>query len=867
MERPNPLLRALDALGGRGRSKDSANSEFLPGPGEVARANLAGALTYDLIAKAFDQTAIGLAVLSPEGEVTLPNQRFCTTLGGTPGELLGENVMGLLSARSEPESLADLIAACEASKSGHVERRVIRKDQAAIWVRMTATRVQDAHGQPMLVVLTLNDITEERNADAANRKASAFMRSVLANSPLAVYTTTAAGILTSWNRAAEKMFGYGAHETIGRLLPFVPDAHREEVLRRIERAAAGESQLHLELEHVRADRSLLHVNASLSPLVDGQGRAIGAVGMCVDITEARRAQAALRASEARFRRVTESAQDVVAIVSPEGIVTYASSAVETMLGLSAEELIGQSVFEHVHAEDIERLRDRFAAVVDGTGQREALEFRHQHKDGAWRWFEALATNCLDEPAVNGVVINLRDVTERKSAQEKVLHLAYHDTLTGLPNRTLLQDRIGQAIARTRRRSRKLAVMFIDLDNFKHVNDTMGHDMGDLLLKQAAARLQASVRAQDTIARQGGDEFIVLVEDLVDGEGALTVAQKIQGQFREPIRLPAGEAHVSASIGIALFPDDAGDAATLLKNADTAMFHSKAAGKNTYQFFTPQMNIAVKRRALLESALRKAIPEQEFEVYFQPQVWLPTRTPIAIEALLRWRREGSEVAQPSEFIPVAEDAGLMPRLGELVLNRALAVGKLWRDRGASIETVCVNVAGRELMESEFVQKVAQTLAAHDLPADFLELEINESQLMRRIDWIMPSLRRLREMGVHLCIDDFGSGYSSLGSLQRLPVERLKISQSFVRDMTFDKNNEAIVAAIVSMSKNLGMDAVAEGVETEAQAERLLALGCTIAQGFLFAEPRAELELEPGEAALPQLAAQFLNVPALGAKRAR
>jgi diguanylate cyclase (GGDEF)-like protein/PAS domain S-box-containing protein len=812
-----------------------------------------------LVKAAFDQTQVGLVQVGLDGNFLRANRKFCDLLGFTQDQLTQRPWMDLLHPDDSPGDFDAFLARTALAAGGHVDRRMLRKDGAVIWTRQTAALIRDDGQQAQFVICTINDISEDRANDAANRKANAFMRSVLANSPLAVYTTNAKGVVTSWNRAAERMYGFASQETIGRLLPFVPESRRPEMIERIARIMAGESQLNAEMEHLRRDGSVVFVNASLAPLYDGNNAAIGAVGMCVDVSEAKRAEAALHASEARFRWMTEGAQDVIAIVSPEGLLSYASPSVRNVLGVAPDELLGQPINHSVHPEDASILRDLIADVVENASGGDAVEFRYQHKNGAWRWLEALATNGLAESSIAGIVLNLRDVTDRRAAQERVTHLAYHDNLTGLPNRSLLQDRIGLAITRARRKGSRLAVVFIDLDNFKNVNDTMGHDAGDLLLKQAAQRLQTCVRAQDTIARQGGDEFIVLVEELVETNDAVIVAQKIQYQFKDPIRLPAGEAHVSSSIGIAVYPDDGDDAATLLRNADTAMYHSKSGGKNSFSFFTAQMNTAVKRRTALESALRRGVAAGEIEVDYQPQVWLSTRTPIAVEALVRWRRDGAEVVSPHEFLPVAEETGLMTELGDIVLREALASASRWREAGTAVETLCINVSTRELMDRSFAERVIDALADARVPSDFLELEINESQLMRRLDWILPTLTRLRDFGVHLCIDDFGSGYSSLSALQRLPVEKLKISASFIRDMSFDMNNEAIVSAIINMAKSLGMDAVAKGVETEAQANKLLSLGCQVAQGFLFSRPVAAQSLDLPSVDATRFHADFVSVP--------
>jgi diguanylate cyclase (GGDEF)-like protein len=458
----------------------------------------------------------------------------------------------------------------------------------------------------------------------------------------------------------------------------------------------------------------------------------------------------------------------------------------------------------------------------------------------WRTFESLGTNCLANPHIHGVVFNSRDVTDRKVIQQRIQHLAYHDNLTGLPNRSLLQDRLAHSIARAERSNRKVAVLFIDLDNFKNINDTLGHDVGDELLRQVSRKLSECVRLEDTIARQGGDEFIVLLDSLEDGRGASIVAQKILNSLRQPFVLSGTEQHVSGSVGIALYPEDGRDAQTLMKNADTAMFHGKGLGKNTYQYFTAQMNIAVKRRMTLESALRRAVMQKDFVLNYQPQINLETGEIIAVEALVRWKTEDSGTVMPGDFIPLAEETGLINEIGEWVLREGCRQAKEWQSMGLTQRRMAINLSARQFSDRGFLDMVTRVLAETGLEPECLELEITESQVMRQTEGMIMLLNKLSEMGVQLAIDDFGTGYSSLSYLKRLPIQKLKIDQSFVRDITVDPNDTAIVVAIINMARSLDLETIAEGVETAGQLALLRSKGCRVGQGFYFSAPvRAEV----------------------------
>ncbi|MGZ5063855.1 MAG: sensor domain-containing protein, partial [Usitatibacter sp.] len=578
--------------------------------------------------------------------------------------------------------------------------------------------------------------------------------------------------------------------------------------------------------------------------VDQRGDVAGVISVVTDVTRYKQTEGALEASEARFRVLTESTIDLITVCDADGTMQYQSGALRQLLGFDPADTVGKNVFDLVHRDDVDHVKAAFRRILETRQLTEPVEFRLQHRDGGWRTFESLGTNCLGNAHIRGIVWNSRDVTDRKVIQQRIQHLAYHDNLTGLPNRGLLQDRLARSIARAERSGRKVAVLFIDLDNFKNINDTLGHDVGDELLRQVSRRLTECVRLEDTIARQGGDEFIVLLDALDDGRNASIVAQKILNALRLPLTLGGTEQHVSGSVGIALYPEDGRDAQTLMKNADTAMFHGKGLGKNTYQYFTAQMNIAVKRRMTLESALRRAVMQKDFVLHYQPQINLETGEIIAVEALVRWKTEDSGTVMPGDFIPLAEETGLINEIGEWVLREGCRQAREWQDRGLSkARRMAINLSARQFGDKGFLDMVVRVLAETGLPAHCLELEITESQVMRQTDGMNQLLTRLSEMGVQLAIDDFGTGYSSLSYLKRLPIQKLKIDQSFVRDITVDPNDTAIVVAIINMARSLELETIAEGVETADQLALLRSKGCQVGQGFFFSVPLAAQEIYP------------------------
>ncbi len=443
--------------------------------------------------------------------------------------------------------------------------------------------------------------------------------------------------------------------------------------------------------------------------------------------------------------------------------------------------------------------------------------------------------------VAGFISTYADITEQKRAEAEIRHLAHSDALTGLANRFSLYARLGQAMADARRSGQSLAVLFLDLDRFKTINDSLGHHVGDALLVQVADRLRGCVREADTVARLGGDEFVVALQDVGCAANAAHVAGKLLARLSAPYVVDGTELHAAPSIGISLFPDDCADATGLLRNADAAMYHAKASGRANYQFFTAELNRAATARLILEGKLRRAVERGEFELWYQPLIAACDGTLIGVEALARWRHPQDGLIAPDQFIPLAEETGMITAIGAWVLGEACRQAVRWREQGLGALRVAVNVSARQLRDASFAEAVAGALAASGLEAGALELEITESSIMEQPERAIDLLRALKALGVHIAIDDFGTGYSSLSHLKRFPLDRLKIDRSFVSDIEHDANDAAIVAAAVSVAHNLGLSVVAEGVESAEQVARLRKLGCDVLQGFHFSRPLPAAEL--------------------------
>ena len=446
-----------------------------------------------------------------------------------------------------------------------------------------------------------------------------------------------------------------------------------------------------------------------------------------------------------------------------------------------------------------------------------------------------------------LVVLVRKLVRSKTAElqakkDRLDHLAHHDPLTGLPNRLLFFDRLEQGIRQARRHGQSLALLFLDLDQFKQINDTAGHAVGDRLLQAVAQRLREAVRESDTIARIGGDEFAIIMDALADPADVVAGVRHVMEAFREPVVIPGHQFAITLSIGISLFPQDGEDAQTLLRNADTAMFRAKAEGRNTYQLYDREMTRETMERAVMEAALREAVAQEAFSIRFQPQVSLADGRLVGFEVLCRWYHPRLGQVSPDRFIPLAEEVGLMVELGEQVLRKACRQYRRWRQMGLEVGVLAVNLSGRQLRDPKLLERVEQVLACHHCPSSMLELEITEDFVMAQPDAAIDAMRRLRALGIELAIDDFGTGYSSLAYLKTLPVSKLKIDRSFIDGIPEDENDVAIARAVIALGKTLGLKVVAEGVETEAQAGFLRQAGCDEAQGHRYGRPLTAGEAE-------------------------
>jgi diguanylate cyclase (GGDEF)-like protein/PAS domain S-box-containing protein len=548
-----------------------------------------------------------------------------------------------------------------------------------------------------------------------------------------------------------------------------------------------------------------------------------------------RERRAARLVEDRYASLIANAADVSMIVGADGTVRFASPASERVLGLAAEEVTGQGLAELWGPEDGDKLRlflGEVAAASSGTVG--PVELRMER--GAQRYvIECVGSNLSADPAVQGLALTFRDVSERKALEEQLRQLAFHDPLTLLANRNLFRDRVQHALTLAQRGRGSVAVMFLDLDNFKNINDSLGHDAGDRLLQAVARRIVKTTRSSDTVARLGGDEFAVLVEGIASPAEVERLADALIHTLDLPFPLAGTEVTAAASIGVAYSTPGAA-AEALLSNADIAMYHAKAGGKNRYVTFQSHMQDVLHARLRLEADIGRALAAQEFFLEYQPIVDLGTRSLLGVEALVRWRHPEAGVLMPAQFIPVIEEGGQIVKLGRWVLRQACHDLCAWRGgvAGGNGLRLAVNISGRHLQHGELARDVSQALAESGLEAGNLVIELTESTIMYNTDANLERFNRLKALGVRLAIDDFGTGYSSLSYLHRFPIDILKIDRSFISSLTNSDNGPELARAVITLGETLGLDTVAEGIESEPQVAALLALGCAAGQGFLFAE---------------------------------
>jgi diguanylate cyclase (GGDEF)-like protein/PAS domain S-box-containing protein len=672
-------------------------------------------------------------------------------------------------------------------------------------------------------------------------------RGLLEAAPDGMVVVNESGEIVLLNAQAENQFGYDRDELLGqKMTKLIPEGFAERLIadgtRTAAEALAQQIGTGIELYGLRKNGTRFPIEIMLSPLQSSEGILVTAA--IRNISVRKDAEKHLGQVESQYRGLLEAAPDGMVVVNESGEIVLLNAQADKQFGYHRDELLGQKMTKLIPEGFAERLiADGTRTAAEALAQQigTGIELYGLRKNGT-RFPIEIMLSPLESPEGVLVTAAIRNISVRKDAEKhlaqlmrQIAHSAQHDTLTGLPNRLLLNDRLGQAIALAHRHLHQVVVMFLDLDGFKYINDSLGHPVGDKLLQSIAKRLGACVRAPDTISRQGGDEFIILLQETVPPKDAVIVANRLLAALAETHSIGHHILHVTASIGVSVYPDDGLDAETLIRNADTAMYQAKETKRGSYKFFRPEMNLRAVERQSIEEDLRDALTRNEFALHYQPKINLKTGAITGAEALIRWRSSTRGLIPPLQFIPVAEDSGLILPIGAWVLREACTQERAWLDAGLPVPAVAVNVSAVQFQNEKFLQDLFATLSETSLDPSHLELEVTETVLMKHAEFAASVLQILRNRGVRVSIDDFGMGYSSLSYLQKLPLDTLKIDQSFIRGINTNPGAASIVNAIINMGRSLNLRVIGEGVETAEDLAYLKAHDCDEVQGYYFSRP--------------------------------
>lgn len=638
-----------------------------------------------------------------------------------------------------------------------------------------------------------------------------------------------AGFVTHWNKGAERMFGYASAEAIGHHILFLyadEDAATDDSL---DRAFLQDGSREMEVRRRRKSGEVFWASLRLSVMRNDYGQPVALIGYLSDITERIKAREMLEL----HARIFNDSEEGILITDANLAIVSVNAACCRITGYAAEEMIGQSPRLLQSGRHDKGFYEEMWRAIDSRGNwRGELWDKRKNGEAFPIWISISVVRNAQGRITHYFAI-MSDVSERKRSEEQIHYLAYFDVLTGLPNRSLFFRLTDQALLEAKRDQAHAALLFVDLDRFKPINDSLGHEVGNQLLRQVATRLREALRAEDVVARLGGDEFAVALFDIAQRDHAANVARKLLDVLKEPFRIHNHELKLGASIGIAIYPEDSPDTETLLRLADLAMYRAKQSGEG-YAFFSEELNRRALQRLRVEAGLRRALAQDELLLHYQPKVDIATGRVVGAEALVRWRHPETGMVPPGEFIPVAEESGLVVDIGNWVLNAACAQASAWRQAGLPPVKIAVNLSAREFAP-DLSERVKEVLDRHGLPPSFLELEITEGVLAKSTEGVIRMMGELMSLGIGLSLDDFGTGFSSLSYLKRFPVDTLKIDRSFVTGIPGDANDCAIAGAIVSMAKQLRHTVIAEGVETQDQLAFLRQIGCDAIQGFLFSRP--------------------------------
>jgi len=778
------------------------------------------------------------AILSSTTEgIVLSWNRGAERLYGYRAEEVVGKPVSILAPADQRASLKWISDKLQRGESvGQSEGVGLTKDGRRVNISISACPIRGADGQIAARAAIMRDITARVQA----QEARALLASIVDSAADAIFGAAPDGAILSWNKGAEAMYGYRAVEILGKPLSILTDAGCiGDTFQLLDRINHGETISQLERVTVHRDGGQIEVSLTMSPVRNAAGEVVGSSAIARDITRRRGDREALQQSEEKYRWLVANLPDVVWVADEAGQPVFVSSNCEGLSGYTQDEVCRPGFWrDRIHPEDQPRVDAAYCAVLE-KGQPYDTQYRFLRKDGQWIWLQSRAVSVHERDGRRYRDGLLSDITERKRMEQKLAHQATHDLLTGLPNRAVFEDRFRQALARARRQGGMAALLYLDLDRFKRINDTLGHSAGDTLIQMAAGRLAGCLRESETLSRSSGDRFLLVLSDVGAPQDAVRVAERILETLSRPFSVKGNEVFLGASIGIALYPRDGVDLAGLQRAADSALYAAKRQGKRRIQLSNPEISQAANRRLAIETELHHALERDELSLHYQPQFDLSTGRIAGLEALVRWDNPKFGRVPASVLIPIAEESGLIVPIGARVLHDACRQAKLWQDAGYGPIQVAVNTSAVQFARGDLADTVAATLAETGLAASHLDLEVTESVIMQDIRETARQLKELKKLGVSVSLDDFGTGYSSLSYLEELPIDNLKIDRKFVQRMNGADNTRTLVQSIVGLAHGLGMRAVAEGVETGEQLEQLKAMGCDRAQSFMLAGPAPAL----------------------------
>jgi len=799
--------------------------------------------TFEWAEQLYDSTDVGILVVDKNRKNLFVNKHLCEMFGYSEEELLKQS-SEIFHVNSESyKRFAELAFNFVINgKPIVLDYQFKCKDGNFLWMHLLGDLIENRDRVIWITIDITKEMSLKKEAEERVKFKNAQLAQIVEQTHDSIISTDLEGFITSWNRGAELLLGYKEEEVLGKHVSLVHRDADAEIFKESLTKLYKTGSYKAEIYEVTKFKKNIHVLLSLSLLKDDGGKPIGIVGYAQNITKRKKAEKKLEESNYNLKQYMDVIDKIdigLFVVDDDYRVRYMNNTMKKWFGDQTNKTCYESVA---------KLNEPcpYCKIKEVIARGEKVNYNPTTPDG--QSFDIVATTIKNADGTVSKMEVIRNVTDQKKAHEHLIeqtqrlhYQAHHDALTELPNRLLFNQQLEQGIEKAKRHKSKMALLFIDLDHFKEINDSLGHTVGDEVLNIVTMRLKNIIRKEDTIARLGGDEFTVLMENLKQGQDASLLAKKILDVLIEPIKLDENILYVSSSIGISLYPNDGLFPQDLLKYADAAMYKAKNEGRNNFQFYSSEMTELAFERVIMEANLREALKNEDFVVHYQPQVDARKNKIIGVEALVRWQHPTMGIISPGKFIPLAESTGLILEIDKFVMNRAMNQLQEWYAEGLSPGKLALNLTIKQLQQEDFLEVLSNMLQRSGCKAHWIELEVIEGQIMTNPQKAIKILTQISEMGIELAVDDFGTGYSSLSYLKKLPINKLKIDQSFVRELPGDSDDAAITKAVIALAKNLNLAIIAEGVETLEQKEFLVENGCDNIQGYLYAKPMAASEL--------------------------